>query len=48
VASPDTVALNTKMWKKFKARYRQDAPTTYNAQDAPRSLQSYISGRWFY
>lgn len=34
--------------KRLKARYRQAGVTVYGSSDMPRSLQSYISGRWWY
>ena len=34
--------------KRLKARYRQDGTTVYGSNDFPRSLQSYISGKWYY
>jgi hypothetical protein len=34
--------------KRLKARYRQQGTTVYGSTDFPRSLQSYISGRWYY
>ena len=34
--------------KRLKARYRQEGTTVYGSFDFPRSLQSYISGRWYY
>lgn len=46
--SPDTDSIGLKALKRFMARYRQSAPTTYGSSEFPRSLQSYISGRWFY
>lgn len=46
--SPETDQVGLTALKRFQARYRQDAPTTYGSNEFPRSLQSYISGRWFY
>jgi len=43
-----TAATFKQMQKIFKARYRQAGTTTYNSQDIPRALESYISGRWFF
>jgi len=48
VVAKETELVATSMLKKFKARYRQAANTTYNSSDIPRSLQSTISGRWFW
>lgn len=44
----ETAATFKNMFKIFKARYRQAGTTTYNSQDIPRALESYISGRWFW
>jgi hypothetical protein len=44
----ETGAAFTAALKRVKARYRQSGVTTYGSQDFPRSMQSYISGRWFY
>ena len=44
----ETSAIFTKMLKTLKARYRQAGVTVYGSQDFPRSLQSYISGRWWW
>lgn len=41
----DTRDTALRMLKTFKARYRQSGVTVYGSSDAPRSLQSYISGR---
>lgn len=45
---PVTQATFSAMLSKLKARYRQAGTTTYNSNDIPRSLQSSISGRWWY
>lgn len=45
---PGTEATAIAMMKKLKAQYRQHGTTTYGSADFPRSLQSYISGRWFW
>ena len=45
---PATVDCFKNMMTKLKARYRQAGTTQYNSGDMPRSLQSYISGRWWY
>lgn len=46
--APETNQTAVKMLMKIKARYRQSQVTTYGSQDFPRSLQSYISGRWYW
>jgi len=45
VATADTFKS---MLTKLKARYRQAGVTVYNSGDIPRSLQTFISGRYFY
>jgi hypothetical protein len=46
--SKDTEDMIVRMFKTFKTRYRQSQPTVYGSSDIPRSLQSYISGRWWW
>lgn len=43
---PETIATFKTMRASFRARYRQAAPTIFGAQDFPRGLQSFSSGRW--
>ncbi len=43
-----TSDLAARMLKTFKARYRQAGVTVYGSEGFPRSLQSYISGRWWW
>lgn len=45
---PETAAALKVAMTRFKARYRQAAVITYGSSDIPRSLQSYISGRWWW
>lgn len=46
--SPEVKDTFDRMLKKVKARYRQSAVTTYGSAEFPRTMQSYLSGRWFY
>lgn len=46
--APETERTAINMMAKMKTRYEQAGNTTYNSQDIPRGLQSYISGRWFF
>lgn len=46
--STDTAELALKTLMRLKTHYRQSAPTVYGSSDFPRSLQSYISGRWWW
>jgi hypothetical protein len=46
--SNETAEALKSMMARFKTRYRQYQVTTFGSQDFPRSLQSYISGRWWY
>lgn len=46
--APETEKIGMDSMKRLKARYRQSAPTVYGSSDFPRSLQSYISGRWWW
>lgn len=46
--SDDTKVALVGMMKRFTTRYRQAQVTVFGSQDFPRSLQSFISGRWFY
>lgn len=45
---PQTEAQYLLAMRKLKARYRQAMNTAYNSSDIPRTLQSYISGRWWW
>lgn len=44
----ETKLIFEQMLMKIKQAYRQTAPTVYGSFDFPRSLQSYISGQWFW
>jgi hypothetical protein len=46
--SAETQKAGMDALKRLKARYRQEGTTVYGSFDFPRSLQSYISGRWYY
>jgi hypothetical protein len=46
--APETTLVFKNALAAFRARYRQAANTVYGSQDFPRSLQSYISGRWYW
>lgn len=46
--APETANTAKTMMTTFKARYRQAALTTYNSGDIPSSLESYMSGNWFW
>jgi hypothetical protein len=48
IISEATKATFAEMYVKIKTEYRQNDVTVYGAFDFPRSLQSYIAGRWFY
>lgn len=45
--APETAACFKAKLTQLKARYRQAAVTTYGSENIPRSLQSYIAGRWW-
>lgn len=45
--SAETASLFKKMLSQLQARYRQAGVTTYGSEAIPRSLQSYIAGRWW-
>lgn len=47
-ASAETQLIFKQMLLKIKQAYRQSAPTVYGSFDFPRTLQSYISGHWFW
>ena len=47
-ASEETQLIFKQMLLKIKQAYRQSAPTVYGSFDFPRTLQSYISGHWFW
>jgi hypothetical protein len=44
----ETQAIAAAAMKRLKTRYRQSADTVYRSFDTPRSLQSYISGQWWW
>lgn len=44
----ETQAIAAAAMKRLKAQYRQSAVTTYGSQHTPRSLQSHMSGAWWY
>lgn len=46
--SEESKARFMQMEVKIRTAYRQEQPTIYGSFDFPRSLQSYIAGRWFY
>ena len=45
--APETAALFKKMLSQLQARYRQAGTTVYGSEQMPRSLQTYIAGRWW-
>lgn len=45
---PETQAIAKVALARLKAKYRQAVNTVYGSQDYPRSLQSYISGQWWW
>lgn len=44
----DTKDTALRMLRTFKARYHQAGVTTYGSDNYPRSLQSYLTGQWFW
>jgi hypothetical protein len=48
VISTETADVAKAALARLKARYRQAGTTVYGSGDFPRSLQSYISGRWMW
>ncbi|MGH7486028.1 MAG: hypothetical protein ACREMY_10575, partial [bacterium] len=46
--SAETQAIAAAAMKRFKTQYRQTQNTVYGSFDTPRSLQSYISGQWWW
>lgn len=46
--SQETQAIAAVALKRLKTRYRQSSNTVYGSFEFPRSLQSYISGQWWW
>lgn len=44
--SQDTKNNTARMLAKMRTEFRQVSPTVYKADDIPRALESYVSGRW--
>lgn len=46
--SPSTTQALARLLARMKAEFRQEQPTTYGADNFPRALESYASGRWMW
>jgi len=45
---PGTLNTYKDLMKQAKTRYRQSGNTIYKSNEIPRSLQSYVTGRWMW